>query len=357
MRKYFQDLAFNLQQKKNKQIKMSTKELSYKFKPSNYNQRKTSGNSLLDLEKESFESNPFQGGHRKESCSTASAERSSILTTNFEALSLLDESEELLVQTSKKQRKISDYSEEEGIGYSSRETILDWCEKVLNSIILTTLEKESIFHRFSTAYDFIMEKLHILRKSITTSHDLKKLVVTIFLITYKFEGFVIGKITISSLVSAFLKNLGVDEKELEKTVLKTELKILKMLDYDSTLFDNNIHQLSFILFDLMKNKFLSGITPEEQIKVETYLMDINRLIQFSDKVIFDVLPLDKAAVSLFCTLEILKSEVNISDDTISVFYNYLKKDLRVIKMEDQEFKELCKEFRDDFFKGFSNEFE
>ena len=98
-----------------------------------------------------------------------------------------DESEDIIIQLAKRQRKMSNYSDEENLAYSSRESLLEWCNKVLDSLELSLLEKESIFHRFSTAFDFIMEKLSLIHKSITDPLELKKLVVTIFLLTYKLE--------------------------------------------------------------------------------------------------------------------------------------------------------------------------
>ena len=71
--------------------------------------------------------------------------------------------------------------------FSSRESILNWAEKVLGSVNLTEKEKESIFHRFSMCFDLVMDKLFIERQSITIEDDLKKMTITIFLLTYKFE--------------------------------------------------------------------------------------------------------------------------------------------------------------------------
>ena len=57
-----------------------------------------------------------------------------------------DESEDIIIQLAKRQRKMSNYSDEENLAYSSRESLLEWCNKVLDSLELSLLEKESIFH-------------------------------------------------------------------------------------------------------------------------------------------------------------------------------------------------------------------
>lgn len=256
--------------------------------------------------------------------------------------SFRDENEDIIIQLSKRQRKMSNYSDEENLAYSSRESLLEWCNKVLDSLELSLLEKESIFHRFSTAFDFIMEKLSLIHKSITDPLELKKLVVTIFLLTYKLEGFSIGKITINTLTDAFLKSLNIDKEELSNQIIQTELNILSILDYNPLILDDNVHQLSFILYDLMKMKVMENkMESETAKKIEGALIEMNKIVQFSDKLLFDILPLDKAAISFFSVLECKKS-VDVS--IIKKFYNYLRDELKVIKIEDQIFWNLCVDF-------------
>ena len=253
-----------------------------------------------------------------------------------------DESEDIIIQLAKRQRKMSNYSDEENLAYSSRESLLEWCNKVLNSLELSLLEKESIFHRFSTAFDFIMEKLSLIHKSITDPLELKKLVVTIFLLTYKLEGFSIGKMTINTLIDAFLKSLCIDREELSNQIIQTELKILNILDYNPLILDDNVHQLSFILYDIMRMKVMENkMESETAKKIEGALIEMNKIIQFSDKMLFDIMPLDKAAISFFSVLECKKRvDVNI----IKRFYNYLRDELRVIKIEEEIFWNLCVDF-------------
>ena len=263
----------------------------------------------------------------------------SLIHSNFH-----DEKEELLIQLSKRQRKMSNYSDEEGLGYSSRDKILGWCEKVLSSIELAPFEKESIFHRFSTAFDFIMEKLYLIHKSINDPLDFKKMIVTIFLVTYKLEGFSIGKIKISALIDAFLKNMKMDKEELSMQIVQTEIEILTILDYNPLILDDNVHQLSFLLFDVFKNKFVvNKISSSVSNSIEKGLMEINKLILYSDKILFEILPLDKAAISFFSVLEFHKNQVEFSE-LINSFYNYLKNDLKVLKLEEKLFWTFCLDF-------------
>lgn len=257
-----------------------------------------------------------------------------------------EENQDIIINLSKKQRKMSNYSSEDNLAYTSREGILNWCEKVLSSINLTPLEKQSIFHRFTTAYDFVMEKLFLIKQEINSLDELKKLIVTIFLLTYKLEGFVIGKITITNLIEAFLINLEMNIEELQNEIIQNELKILSYLDYDPLLLDNNFFQLSFILLDLMKRKFFLGISDEMANKFESVLCEVDKLIQFSEKILFDVLPLDKAIISIFVAISYFEANNEIEDITEKKdeFYKYLKNEIKVIKVEDKFFWDNCYEF-------------
>ena len=116
-------------------------------------------------------------------------------------------------------------------------------------------ERESIFFRFTTCFDLVMDKLFLEKNSIYSLFELKKMIVTIFLLTYKFEGFTIGSITISSFISAFFTSIDIDVEEMQSTIQQTELTILSLLDYNPFCFENNIHELSLILIDLIKKRF------------------------------------------------------------------------------------------------------
>ena len=66
-------------------------------------------------------------------------------------------------------------------------------------------KKENPFFIDFLRFDLIMDKLFIEKQSITNEDDLKKWLL-LFLLTYKFEGFLIGKVSIKNLVEAFLSS-------------------------------------------------------------------------------------------------------------------------------------------------------
>ena len=101
-----------------------------------------------------------------------------------------------------------------------------------------------------------MEKLFLIHRSIKEPNELKIFLIIIFLLTYKLEGFSIAKITISNLIDEFLSSLNIDKKELSDKIIQNKIKILELIDFDPKIFeDNNIFQLSYILFDLFKKKY------------------------------------------------------------------------------------------------------
>jgi hypothetical protein len=221
---------------------------------------------------------------------------------------------------------------------------------------LTTFQKESIFHRFSTAYDFVMEKLFLKNEPITSNDQMKKMVVTIFFLTYKIEGYQIGKLTINTLVSAFLKSLNINEAKLSDEIFQTEMNIIELIDYNPLILDNNQHQLSFLLLDLLKHKFGYVKLFKENGCIELFekdLREINKKIQFNEMILFDVLPIDKAAISVLSVIdswnkdEKLKEMVEIEGEQEKLkelFFDYLKQELQVLKMEKEIFSICIEEF-------------
>ena len=249
----------------------------------------------------------------------------------------LDEKEDILINISKHQRKMSDYSSEsDSISFTGRENILEWCHSILETANLTKSERSSIFHRFCTAYDFIMEKLFLIHSSIKDPDQLKIFIITIFLLTYKLEGFSIAKITISNLIDAFLSSLKIDKKELSDKILQNEIKILELIDFDPQIFDDNsIFQLSYILFDLFKKKYQLKLTDDEEQKIENGIDYLNDSIEFSDKMLFNLFPIDKGMISFYSAAFYVFVENKDIYPKLKEFLGYLKNKSKIIKSEEE----------------------
>ena len=249
----------------------------------------------------------------------------------------LEEKEDILMNISKKQRKTSDYSEKDSLSFNTRESILEWCHNVLNSIKLTEMEKKSIFYRFCTAYDFIMEKLFLIHQTIKEEKELKIFIITIFLLTYKLEGFSIAKITISSLIEAFLSEFQIERKDLIDKIAFYEMKIIELIDFNPQIFDdNNIYQLSYLLWDLFNKKYETNFNDKEKEQIENMINYINKSIQFSDQMIFDIFPIDKAMISFYISVKYyFKDNQNIMT-ILENYHDYLKNTMKIIKITDKD---------------------
>ena len=247
----------------------------------------------------------------------------------------LEEKEDILMNISKKQRKTSDYSEEDSLSFKTRESIIEWCHNVLNSIKLTETEKKSIFYRFCTAYDFIMEKLFLIHKTIKEEKELKIFIITIFLLTYKLEGFSIAKITISSLIEAFLSEFKIQKKDLIDKISFYEMKIIELIDFNPQIFDdNNIYQLSFLLWDLFNKKYETNFDDKEKDQIEKMINYINKSIQYSDQMIFDIFPIDKAMISFYISVKFYNKDNKDIMTMLENYHDYLKNNMKIIKISD-----------------------
>ena len=245
----------------------------------------------------------------------------------------LEEKEDILINISKKQRKTSNYSEKDSLSFNTRETIIEWCHNVLNSIKLTETEKKSIFHRFCTAYDFIMEKLFLIRQEIKEEKELKIFIITIFLLTYKLEGFTIAKITISSLIDAFLGEFKIEKKDLIEKNAFYEMKIIKLIDFDPQIFDeNNIYQLSYLLWDLFNKKYDINFNDIEKGKIEEMMNYINKSIVYNRQMIFEIFPIDKAMISFYSSVKYYFCQNKDTLQMLINYYEYLKNEMKIIKI-------------------------
>jgi hypothetical protein len=249
----------------------------------------------------------------------------------------LEEKEEILKNLSKKQRKTSDYSEKDSLCFNSRESVIEWCHNVLENIKLTANEKKSIFYRFCTAYDFIMEKLFLIHQTIKEEQELKIFIITIFLLTYKLEGFSIAKITITNLINAFLTEFNIDKENLVDKIIFYEMKILELIDFNPQIFDdNNIYQLSYLLYDLFNKKYFTEITEQKKEKIEKMMNYINQSISFSEDMIFDIFPIDKAMISFYIPIKFYCKDDKIIMELLDKYCDYLTTNLKIIKLTKKD---------------------
>ena len=264
-----------------------------------------------------------------------------------------EEKEDIIINLFKKQRKLNNYSEnKESITFSKRKNIFTWCLSVLESISLEEDQKASIFHRFCTVYDFIMDKLFVLKKDIKEQTKLKTLVIPIFLLSYKMEGFSLAKLTISSLVNAFMKDVKIDKNELSDKIYKNEIEIIGIMDYNPQIFnDNNIHQISYILLDVFIRKYSLKFKESEKKKIHEALDYLNNSIEFSDKMLFKYLAIDKAMLSFYSVIEYCCLKRQTVLDALKKYNRYLRNNLNVIKLVKDEYDKYCIRFAKILYKN------
>ena len=260
----------------------------------------------------------------------------------------LEEKEEILRNISKQQQKMNNYNKEENsISSKKRENIYEWCHKLLDSTELSKIEKTSIFHRFCTAYDFVMEKLFIMNYSIREQEELKILIITIFLLAYKMEGLCIGKISISNLIDSFLNEIKMNKDELLNKVLQYEIKILELIDFNPQIIDdNNIYQLSYLIWDLYKKINNANLSEEAEIKIENVLNYLNIMLEFSDNATFDLFPIEKALISFYTSLYYTMNENENFFGVIKEFHFYLKNKMKIVNIADETIEEYVMMYND-----------
>ena len=268
-------------------------------------------------------------------------------------LLFLEEKEDILMNLFKKQHKVNNYSQnKESISFSERQNVFYWCLKVLEPIELSECQKTSIFHRYCTAYDYIMAKLSLLNKPIKEQNELKIIKINIFLLSYKLEGFSLAKLTISSLIDAFLKEVKTDRDELIDRISQNEMNILQLLDFNPQIFDdNNIHQLSYILYDLFFKKYSLKLKENEEKKIHNALDFINKSMEISDKILFNYFPIDKAMLSFYASVEYCCIKRQTILDALKKFNRYLRNQMNIVKLTKDDFDKYCVRFAKILYKN------
>ena len=265
----------------------------------------------------------------------------------------LEEKEDILISLSKKQHKLNDFSKnKESIIFSERQNVIQWCLQVLENIEIAEYQKTSIFHRFCTAFDYLMEKYFLLNKIINEQEELKIMVITIFLLAYKMEGLILAKLTISSLIDSFMKENKADKNELIDIVARNEMNIISILDFNPQIFnDNNIHQISYILFDLFAKKYILKFSEKEERKIHKALDFINKSIEFSDKILFKYYPIDKAMLSFYSAVEYSCIKRQSILDALKKYNRYLRNNIQIIKLTKEDFDKYCVRFAKIMYKN------
>ena len=314
---------------------------------------KTKCNNGKDLTKNFLDMNLEENEKTNNSNKLRKMKRLQTTSFSVRPLTFQEEKEDILMILAKKQHKLNDYSNnKESITFSERQKVFQWCIEVLEPLELSENEKTSIFHRFCTAYDYVMEKMFLLNQSIKEQNELKIMINTLLLLTYKCEGLLLAKLTISNLIDSFLKEMKKDKNELIDIIANNEMKILKILEFNPQIFnDNNIHQLSYILYDLFTSTFSVKFNEKEEKKIKKALDFINKSVEFSDKMLFKYYPIDKAMLTFYTSVEYICIQKQIVLESLKIYNKYLKNNLQVIKIPKEDFDKYCLRFAKIMYKN------
>lgn len=258
--------------------------------------------------------------------SNSSFSLTSSLPITFSSLSLTELTLLKLYSTQKHPLKYFDESNPKHMNfyYLSRKKIYDWINDVLSSTSLLQVNKHSIYHRFTYAYSTIMSMFYQ-KEQFYTKNSFKILVVAVFLLCYKMEGFTISKLSITSMIKSFLKTVKMNQTDINNEIQRMEIEICKLLNYDIFILEDNQYQISLILIELLKKKFhFDNKYYEHAVEL---LHKVNKFIDSSThiEVNFGLFPIEKAMIGVFAVLIYLNNETLGEDifEYVDYFYNNL----------------------------------
>ena len=115
------------------------------------------------------------------------------------------------------------------------------------------------------------------------------------------------------------------------------MKILELIDFNPQIFDdNNIYQLSYLLWDLFNKKYFIEITEEKKDKIEKMMNYINKSISFSEDMIFNIFPIDKAMISFYISVKYYFKDDKFIMELIQKYFEYLSQNLKIIRLTQKD---------------------
>ena len=122
------------------------------------------------------------------------------------------------------------------------------------------------------------------------------------------------------------------KRQLSQKILHYEIKILELMDFNPQIFeDNSILQLSYLLLDLFKKKYNIILKETEEKKIESVIDYLNDTIEFSDKMLFNLIPIDKGMISFYSSAFYTFADDSEIYTKLQDFLGYLKNSLKIIK--------------------------
>ena len=90
-----------------------------------------------------------------------------------------------------------------------------------------------------------------------------------------------------------------------------------------------------MLFDLFKKKYQLKINDKDEDKIESIINYLNDNIEFSDKMLFSLFPIDKGMISFYSAVYYVYSNNADLYKNLRDFLGYLKNKTKIINTEEE----------------------
>lgn len=219
--------------------------------------------------------------------------------------------------------------------FNSRIKILQWIAEVLNSTTLSAEQRNSIYYRFAYTYLIITGKLKE-QGLFYAKLDFKILIVALFFLCYKFEGFTINKLIISTMIDSFLKSVKRSESDLNEMIRQKEVTICKLIDYDIFTMEHNIYKITQLLFHIISSKILQD--NEDEYEEILFMLDqANYEMENMNDVhmLFDLYPIERGVISLMSSVGVVLPE------KVELCMEYFLNELNILHISKQQLMQYC----------------
>lgn len=236
-----------------------------------------------------------------------------------------------LINLAEKQIKIVNYEKFQPTIFNLRKEILHWVWHLLSGLSIRPGEKKEVFYHFTETFDLYVQMKN--GREIQNTEKIQSLALACLNLHLK-------KLTGKSFEKDFSFPSGED---VLVNFGKFENKVLKTLNNNVTY--PTIEEFTGLLVNLFIEKYNLDWNSSVCDAFCEYIDQFNYRIILDCSIAFNIQTLDKAILSLFCALMILRihSLIPVSqyEYILQDFYDFLANDIKVLKLDLDEFKRFC----------------
>jgi hypothetical protein len=131
------------------------------------------------------------------------------------------------------------------------------------------------------------------------------------------------------MINTFLKSVTMNAIDIKNEIKKMEIEICKLLNYDIYLLEHNQFQITLILLELLKEKFML----EDKYYEEVYgiVNQVNKYIDNAshNEINFELLPIEKGMIAVFAGIIKMNNE-KLSKEILK-YVDYFYSELNVVR--------------------------